>query len=117
MAQGDECPDLPYQDLKQMLVDHFQGQSSTHVAALEELRCGDSVATFNAAFTRKAATAVSLLGEYGVKRMYLRQVRPIQLRPILSTHVKLPLQQLMALAVEAAPHLAPAHGKQGSTGG
>ena len=116
MAQGEACAYLPYQVLRQMLMEHFQGQSATHVAALEELKCGDSVAVFNAAFTKKAAKAVSLLGEYGIKRMYLRQVRPIQLQPILSQSIDLPLQRLMAKAVEAHALLVPTLKKQVQSG-
>ena len=61
------------------------------MATLEELKCGDSVAKFNAEFTRKAAAAVPLPGEYQVKRQYLTAVRPVVLQEHLSTQLGLPL--------------------------
>ena len=81
-------------------MEHFAGEGSQQVAALQELRCGDSVAAFNAAFTKKAASAVAVLGDYGIKQLYLQQLRPESLKLRAGMHMNLPLQQLMARVVE-----------------
>lgn len=79
-GQGSAWGHLSYQELKAALMDHFKGESALFVCHLEELRCTGTVTEFNKEFVQRAAAALPILGEFGVKRAYINQLRPFSLQ-------------------------------------
>lgn len=61
-------------------MEHFKGEGALFACQLEELRCTGTVTDFNKEFVQKAAAALPILGEYGVKRAYINQLRPFSLQ-------------------------------------
>ena len=71
VAGEEDALDLDYRGLKKLLVSHFQGERTTHVRKLKNLRLGSDLVKFNTDFALLAASATPLLGKWSVKEQYL----------------------------------------------
>lgn len=68
----------------QQLLAHFQGESTAHAQKLFLLEHKGDLGKFNADFTKVAAAAQPIVGEWGVKKRYLEALKP----PSLAVHLR-----------------------------
>lgn len=112
-GKGDAALLLGYEGLKQLVLQHFLGEQSMHVRALQRLRLGGDIVKFNKDFALAAAAATPLLGEWGVKDTYLQAVEG-RLGGAIRLAQKEPLQVVMASALDLDSSRSRASGAQSS---
>ena len=100
---GDQLLYLDYGALRQQLITHFAGERSSHVRALLQLRQKGDLVTHNKAFGKGAAAAASLMSPMWVNEVYLGSLSSTELRKQLRGWSHLPLQQLLAKALDMEP--------------
>ena len=102
MVAGEEAAlDMDYKGLKKLLLSHFQGERTTYVRKLKNLKLGSDLVKFNTDFALLAASATPLLGKWGVKEQYLDVVEA-RVGPAIRLKQDESLQKIMAAALDLA---------------
>ena len=100
LGQEEDWEMWTYEEIKEKLLLHFQGESTIHERKLMNLRCGSDLVKFNEDFALLAAAATPGMGSKWVKSVYLQAVYPRDLALFLSTYRHESLQQIMSKALE-----------------
>lgn len=100
-GRNEELVHMSYEELKEKLCIHFQGETMGHVRTLQRLRQGNTpLDEFNQKFSTTAAPALASMSEMQVKDIYLQSLASSKTRQAIATCMHKPLQQLMQRALD-----------------
>ena len=91
---------LPYAELKAQLREHFGGETSAHLRALQRLKQKGDLVEHNTKFAMEAAAASSVMTPLWAKEIYISSLQSSKVKDHLRPFLHLSLQQLLTKALD-----------------